>query len=80
MADQGIAQDYVAYRKNNRDKLPQYLDEFVVPKTQSKYAAVSSKMLLSECPLIADKSLSEIANADFKKMQLISPIGRSLQA
>lgn len=31
--DQGIAQDYAAYRKDHRDKLRQYLDEFVVPKT-----------------------------------------------
>ena len=31
-ADQGIAQDYVAYRLQHRDKLRQYLDEIVVPK------------------------------------------------
>jgi hypothetical protein len=31
-ADQGIAQDYEAYREKNRDKLEQYLSEFVVPK------------------------------------------------
>ncbi len=32
-ADAGIAQDYAAYRDKNRDKLRQYLDEYVVPKT-----------------------------------------------
>jgi len=31
-ADQGIAQDYAAYREQHRDKLRQYLDEIVVPK------------------------------------------------
>ncbi len=31
--DEGIAQDYAAYRKEHRDKLRQYLDEYVVPKT-----------------------------------------------
>lgn len=31
-ADEGIAQDYVPYRDKNRDKLRQYLDEFVAPK------------------------------------------------
>lgn len=31
--DQGIAEDYAAYREQNRDKLRQYLDEFVAPKT-----------------------------------------------
>jgi tetratricopeptide (TPR) repeat protein len=31
-ADQGIAQDYAAYRGQHRDKLRQYLDEIVVPK------------------------------------------------
>jgi tetratricopeptide (TPR) repeat protein len=30
-ADQGIAQDYGGYREKNRDKLEQYLSEFVVP-------------------------------------------------
>ncbi len=30
-ADQGIAQDYAAYRKDHRDKLIQYMNEFVVP-------------------------------------------------
>jgi len=30
--DQGIAQDYVAYRSKNREKLRQYLDEYVVPR------------------------------------------------
>jgi tetratricopeptide (TPR) repeat protein len=29
MADQGVAQDYADYRKNNRDKLRQYLNEYV---------------------------------------------------
>jgi tetratricopeptide (TPR) repeat protein len=31
-ADQGISQDYAAYRAANRDRLRRYLDEFVVPK------------------------------------------------
>lgn len=31
-ADQGITQDYAAYREQHRDKLRQYLDEIVVPK------------------------------------------------
>jgi len=31
-ADQGIVQDYAAYREQHRDKLRQYLDEIVVPK------------------------------------------------
>jgi tetratricopeptide (TPR) repeat protein len=31
--DTGIAQDYPAYRSANRDKIRQYLDQFVVPKT-----------------------------------------------
>jgi hypothetical protein len=30
-ADEGIAQDYASYREKNRDKLVQYLSEFVVP-------------------------------------------------
>jgi tetratricopeptide (TPR) repeat protein len=30
-ADQGIAQDYAAYREKNREKLEQYLSEWVVP-------------------------------------------------
>lgn len=29
MADEGIARDYVEYRKNNRDKLRRYLNEYV---------------------------------------------------
>ena len=29
--DEGIAQDYAAYRQANRDKLRQYLMEFVAP-------------------------------------------------
>jgi tetratricopeptide (TPR) repeat protein len=32
MADQGISQDYAAYRAANRDKLRQYLDAYAVPK------------------------------------------------
>ena len=32
-ADNGIAKDYEGYRSANRDKIRQYLDEFVVPKT-----------------------------------------------
>ena len=27
--DEGIARDYAEYRKNNRDKLRRYLDEYV---------------------------------------------------
>ena len=30
-ADDGVAQDYAAYREKNREKLAQYLSEFVVP-------------------------------------------------
>jgi tetratricopeptide (TPR) repeat protein len=30
--DQGIAQDYLAYRKEHRDKLRQYLEEYVAPQ------------------------------------------------
>ena len=30
-ADQGIAQDYPAYREKNREKLEQYLSDWVVP-------------------------------------------------
>jgi len=33
-ADKGIAQDYDAYREKNRDKLEQYLSEFVVPQVK----------------------------------------------
>jgi len=35
-ADEGIAKDYDAYRTANREKLRQYLDEFVVPKAPAK--------------------------------------------
>ncbi len=35
-ADKGLAQDYVAYRQSNREKIRQYLDEFVVPKTPTQ--------------------------------------------
>jgi len=31
-ADQGISQDYAAYRAGNRQKLRRYLDEYVVPR------------------------------------------------
>jgi tetratricopeptide (TPR) repeat protein len=31
-ADQGIAQDYAAYREKNREKLEKYLGDFVVPE------------------------------------------------
>lgn len=34
-ADNGIAQDYPAYRAANRDKIRRYLDEVMVPKTPS---------------------------------------------
>jgi hypothetical protein len=30
-ADEGIAQDYPGYREKHREKLEQYLSEFVVP-------------------------------------------------
>lgn len=33
-ADEGIAQDYAGYREKNRDKLEQYLSEFVVPSAE----------------------------------------------
>lgn len=36
MADQGIAQDYVEYRKNNREKLRQYLADVVAKGGQIK--------------------------------------------
>lgn len=32
MADEGIAQDHTAYLKNNRDKLRQYVSEFVIQR------------------------------------------------
>jgi tetratricopeptide (TPR) repeat protein len=35
-ADQGIAQDYVTYRSQNRGHLEDYLSEFIVPPTPSK--------------------------------------------
>jgi tetratricopeptide (TPR) repeat protein len=35
-ADQGIAQDYPAYRSQNRSRLEEYLSEFVVPPAPSK--------------------------------------------
>ena len=35
-ADEGIAQDYAAYREKNRAKLEQYLSEFVVPPAPAK--------------------------------------------
>ena len=35
-ADNGIAQDYAGYRGKNRDKIREYLDEFVVPKMPSE--------------------------------------------
>jgi tetratricopeptide (TPR) repeat protein len=35
-ADQGIAQDYVAYRARNRGHLESYLSEFIVPPAPSK--------------------------------------------
>ena len=35
-ADQGIAQDYPAYRARNRARLEDYLSQFVVPPTPSK--------------------------------------------
>jgi tetratricopeptide (TPR) repeat protein len=33
-ADEGIAQDYPGYREKNREKLEQYLSEFVVPQVR----------------------------------------------
>ena len=38
-ADDGIARDYAAYRDAHRDKIRQYLDEFVVPKTPAQSVA-----------------------------------------
>ena len=35
-ADQGVAQDYPAYRSRNRSRLEDYLSQFVVPPTPSK--------------------------------------------
>jgi tetratricopeptide (TPR) repeat protein len=35
-ADEGIAQDYPSYREKNRDKLEQYLSEWVVPPVPGK--------------------------------------------
>jgi hypothetical protein len=37
--DEGIAQDYEAYRSANREKLRRYLDEFVVAKLPAEGAA-----------------------------------------
>jgi hypothetical protein len=34
--DQGIARDYEAYREHNRDKLTEYLSDFIVPPAPSK--------------------------------------------
>jgi len=31
LGDSGIARDYDHFRENNREKLEQYLDQFVVP-------------------------------------------------
>src|SRR5262249_41740679 len=36
--DEGIAQDYAAYRSQHRDKLREYLDRYVVPKKTSSRA------------------------------------------
>lgn len=36
LADKGIAQDYPAYRAAHRDRVHQYLDAFVVPKTAAR--------------------------------------------
>jgi hypothetical protein len=33
LGDAGIARDYSAYRKGNRNKLEEYMDKFVVPPT-----------------------------------------------
>ena len=35
-ADEGIAQDYAAYRERNRTKLEQYISEFIVPPATAK--------------------------------------------
>jgi len=35
-ADQGIAQDYAGYREKNREKLEQYLSEWVAPPAPGK--------------------------------------------
>ncbi|HSW39630.1 MAG TPA: tetratricopeptide repeat protein [Acidobacteriota bacterium] len=34
--DEGIAQDYISYRKEHRDMLRRYLDEFLVPKVYNR--------------------------------------------
>jgi len=34
--DQGIARDYAAYREHNREKLTEYLSEFIVPPAPAK--------------------------------------------
>jgi hypothetical protein len=41
-ADDGIAQDYPAYRDANREKVRRYLDEFVVPKTPPQAEAAKN--------------------------------------
>jgi tetratricopeptide (TPR) repeat protein len=38
-SDEGIAQDYAAYREHHRDKLRQYLEEWVAPMNASKAEA-----------------------------------------
>ncbi|HKD82363.1 MAG TPA: tetratricopeptide repeat protein [Candidatus Angelobacter sp.] len=36
LADEGIAKDYAAYRDKHRDKLEEYMDEFVVPPAPAR--------------------------------------------
>src|SRR5262249_25006149 len=36
LGDEGIARDYSAYRTGNRDKLEQYIDQFVVPPASAR--------------------------------------------
>lgn len=43
-ADNGIAQDYAPYRTANREKIRQYLDEFVVPDTPAQPAAAANSI------------------------------------
>ena len=39
-ADDGVAKDYPGYRAENRDKIKQYLNEFVVPKTPPRASSL----------------------------------------
>ncbi|HEY6348661.1 MAG TPA: tetratricopeptide repeat protein [Candidatus Angelobacter sp.] len=43
LGDDGIAQDYIAYRARNRDKLEAYMDKFVMPSISNQHPAVSTQ-------------------------------------